>query len=494
MEPWHNDYGFTNIATTVRGKVPSAQLRRLAQGLQRRTRTPGTAVALQRGTRAPTYLLLGYEDREARRKVVPETVFQIGSITKSVTCLCLLQLQEQGRLSLRDRLSSHVPELEGDARRWARNVTLKHLMSHTSGLPPLPTYWYQIARSLRDDPTANPRVLRRAGIDLRHPPVESLRDFFRELSTLRRHALFPPGTVFSYSNDGYALLGAIVERTSGRNFESYVEENILRRIGTRESTFDTGVMLRTGHAAVPYGTLQGKKSSIVPIPVWWEKSVFRATGALRMSVRDLLRYAQVFRAGGRAEQGRIITKPSLREMVRPRVLIEPGSWYGYGMIICPNFHGHLIWGHGGGLQGCAALMLVAPHEGLVGAAASNFDEGCAPAVLRSAFNDALGLPLDETSALSPPSARATGSVRPDYSGDYRSGEGAWLRIVARRDHLRVEFPFVGAPPFNAHPYGEDQFWYGPAKSPSLMTFHRPPAGRPDRVLFHYRWLRRRESG
>jgi CubicO group peptidase (beta-lactamase class C family) len=439
-------------------------------------------------------LLLGYENRELRRRVTEQTVFQIGSITKSVTCLSLLQLQERGRLSLHDRVLTHLPEIDGDARRWARTVTVEKLMTHTSGLPPLPNYSYQIARSRRYDPTFNPRSPRNSGIDPDHAPLDSFEDFLGELSTLRRKALYPPGRVFSYSNDGYALLGAIVERASGLRYENYVEENVLRPIGARESTFDTGVMLRDGHVAVPYGTLEGKRPSVVPIPVWWEQSVFRAAGALRMSVRDLLGLAQVFRDGGRAAGARIVTKASLREMVRPRMNLEPGFWYGYGMCIYLDYHGHLLWGNSGGLQGCCAEILVVPREGLAGAALSNFREGCAPAILRGAVNEALGLPLDEISSLPPAPARAPQPIRADYAGVYASGEGARLRVKVCHGHLRVELPRGDGTSFSAFPYDSDQFWFGPPKVASLITFHRPSGRRPDRVFFGARWLRRRSGG
>ena len=156
---------------------------------------PGITVALADGEGFSTTLTAGWADVERRRPVTPAHYFQIGSISKSMAALAVLRLVDEGRLSLADDVRSHLPEIrvvEG------KPFTIRHLLTHSSGLP--------------TDPPPGPR-----GGD---------GSFWQG---------FAPGTQFSYSNVGYRLIGLIVAKARGRSYTEALEQDVLRPLGMAEA-------------------------------------------------------------------------------------------------------------------------------------------------------------------------------------------------------------------------------------------------------------------
>jgi CubicO group peptidase (beta-lactamase class C family) len=186
----------------------------------------------------------GLANRDARIPFTPATVVQIGSNTKDFTAVAILQLQQQGRLNVKDSLGEYFANVPADKRR----ITLWQLMTHTAGYP----------LGLGGDFAA---VTRQALVD----------------SAMRFRLLFQPGARESYSNTGYAILAAIVEQVSGKTYDEYVRDAILAPLGLRRTGFhlprfapndlahgylasgaDQGTMLDRPHAADgPYWNLRG---------------------------------------------------------------------------------------------------------------------------------------------------------------------------------------------------------------------------------------------
>jgi CubicO group peptidase (beta-lactamase class C family) len=185
----------------------------------------------------------GLANRVERRPFDPSTVVQIGSNTKDFTQVALLQLQERGRLDMRDSLAKYFPAAPADK----RNITLAQLVNHRAGFP--------------------------IGLGGDFEPLS--RDQFLD-AALRRPLSFTPGTREQYSNTGYALLAAVIEQVSGKTYDEYLRDNILDPLGLKNTGFllpnfdpkrlahgyrndeDQGTMLSKPHATDgPYWNLRG---------------------------------------------------------------------------------------------------------------------------------------------------------------------------------------------------------------------------------------------
>jgi CubicO group peptidase (beta-lactamase class C family) len=156
-----------------------------------RTAVVGAAVAMAAGNEQPA-AHVGMADRERGLCVVPETRFQIGSVTKTMVATVVIKLAGQGRLQLDDPVVIHVPEL-GDAP-WGRCVTVRHLLSNTGGIPP--------GAAAERFSTSGDDCLARLAADLATQPL-----------------LFEPGSAWSYGNTSWSLAGRIIETVCGTVWE-----------------------------------------------------------------------------------------------------------------------------------------------------------------------------------------------------------------------------------------------------------------------------------
>jgi CubicO group peptidase (beta-lactamase class C family) len=157
---------------------------------------PGAAVIVSQNGQILYQKGFGYSDVEHSIPITPETEFRIGSITKQFTAAAILKLQENGKLSLNDKLSTFIPDYpRGD------EVTIHHLLTHTSGIP---SY------------TSKP--------DFRKTLTFQI-DPLKLIDSLKNDTfVFDPGELHIYSNSGYFLLGYIIEKISSKSLQDYLKE------------------------------------------------------------------------------------------------------------------------------------------------------------------------------------------------------------------------------------------------------------------------------
>ena len=458
-----------------------------------RARTPGVAFGLLRPGRRPIVRGYGYRNREEKLPVTPRTMFGIASVTKSFTALAVLRLAEHGLLRVSDPVTRHLPELRVRGASARRPIRLHHLLTHTSGLPPLPSIYYTSMRSLRHHPPYDRRVARRVGIDPDRAPIDTYDQLTHYLSRERYRLLAPPGTVYSYSNEGFGLLGAVVERASGQHYENFLEQEILRPAGMTSTVFDPGILFREPEVTTLYSPRwTGTRHSLTPSEDWWEDACMRGAGALRTNVTDLLRYLEVFLHAGRVEGERVVSPPSVAEMMRPHASVRRGEYYGYGLFVRPDYHGTLLVSHSGGLRGISSLIAVAPRRGVAGAVLSNAEGAPVERFLVPPLHGALGLPrrflFDEMPRAAPPSAPMA-----SYAGWYCSGEGIWVECQARRDHLRLDFRGIEAFQKNLRLTGAggDEFIVRHGGEADVVRFLRDETGRVSALFLGSRVLRKR---
>jgi len=403
----------------------------------------------------------GQRDAEQGLPATPNTVYGVASVTKSFTAAAIMRLQEDGRLSVGDPVVRYLPEFRTPDPEATRRITLHHFLTHSAGLPPLPSRWFAFARSIARDCEAGPVPVSLDG----HSPIDTVEQLMDYLAETAWVPLGPPGAQFSYSNEGYALLGAIIERVSGRPYARFVAEQILIPAGMRRSGFDPGALQDNPEVAMQYvvRTHEGR-DEIRAAPVWWFSEVWLAAGGLCSTVTDLLRYLEIYRTGGMARTVRILTEDSVRRMTSPHMQVRPGVAYGYGLSLVAPGHGRAsLIEHGGGRKAISAHVGVVRESGLTAATLMNLADSPARQVTVGILN-------------------TMGSLRPDtpwdhfgdflgvpgclaaYAGEYRSGEGASIQVSVSDDGLifdtagkRWLAKSVGEHAFVVRVNGEDRY-------------------------------------
>lgn len=461
--------------------------------LVHRHRIPGLSFLLAEHGRRVLAKGYGFRDLAHRLPVTPRTIFGIASVTKSFTAVGILRLQEEGRLRVTDPVVRHLPRFRTPDPRWTRKIRLHHFLTHSSGLPPLPSIYYTSGRSLRRSPVNDPRVSRRVGIDPDHPPIDTYDQLLEYLATTRYRLLGPPGQYFSYSNEGFGLLGAVIEQVSGRRVESFLEEELLRPAGLASTVFDTGIMLRFPEVTTLYSPpLPPRRRGWVASEDWWEDTCLRAAGALRTNLDDLGRYLEIYRTGGRVGRTRILESSSVRAMMQPHMRIPDGTAYGYGLFVLPEFPGGPFVFHSGGLKGVSSFIAVLPKQGITSVVLTNRDGAPAPLVSQAGINHLLGRPLNQPAREVLPHPPLPASLD-EYAGFYASGEGIWFRARPVTGRLRLDFLGIEFTKKNLRmkPNGQDEFILGRHGRLGYLRFQRDARGRIWSAFVGVRLVRRR---
>ena len=309
----------------------------------------GDSVLYERG--------FGEADREWGVANAPDTRFRIGSVTKQFTAALVLQLVEDGRLALDGHVSDYLPDYPAET---GRRLTIHHLLSHTGGVPN-----YTALPGFMDGPARDPFA------------TDSFLTVFSGLPLE-----FEPGAQFAYSNSGYFLLGAIIERTTGKTYEAALRERILVPLGLADTGYDrTGRIL--GRRAAGY-----RKADLgYEHAAYLDDSVPHAAGMLYSTVRDLHRWTRALHAG------RPFRRPeTLARMTTP---VLDGYGYGIGMDeVALGERSVRAIEHGGNVNGFAAMLTYLPDDGTTVVVLDNA-EGEAGAVARAATQALYGAPVDE---------------------------------------------------------------------------------------------------
>ncbi len=250
----------------------------------------------------------------------PDTKFRIGSVTKQFTAALILQLAEEGKVKLDGKLGDYLPDYRKDT---GGKITVHQLLNHTSGIPSYtgqPDFFANVSR--------NPY---------------SVADF------VKKHASgeleFEPGSKFSYNNSGYFLLGAIVEKVTGKSYETVLKERIFEPLGMSNTGYDNHAPLlqkrASGYQKTPGGYVNA---------AYLDMSLPYAAGSLYSTVEDLYKWDQAL------YENKILSAESKTKMFTPGL-----SNYGYGFGISDRPIGKTdqktkVIQHGGGINGFNSLL------------------------------------------------------------------------------------------------------------------------------------------
>ena len=260
----------------------------------------------------------GMASLEADVPNAPRTRFRIGSITKQFTATAIMMLQEKGKLSTQDSICKYV---DACPEAW-QAVTVRHLLTHTSGIP---SY------------TSLPDFIKTSTLPAK---LDELIARFKD-----RPLTFQPGEKFSYNNSGYILLGHIIEKVSGQDYESFLRRNIFEPLKMASTGYDhTSKVLKDRASGY---ILNGGALDNAP---YLDMSLPHAAGALYSTVEDLYAWDQALYSE------KLLSKKSFSEMLTPFK-----NNYGYGWGVNDQYGLRRI-SHGGGINGFSTFIARYPEE------------------------------------------------------------------------------------------------------------------------------------
>jgi CubicO group peptidase (beta-lactamase class C family) len=250
----------------------------------------------------------------------PKTKFRLGSITKQFTAASILLLEQSGKLNVNDAVKKYMP----DAPAAWDNITIFHLLTHTSGIPNFTSF--SDYRKLEPFSTTVEELVAR----FRDKPLD-----------------FQPGEKWSYSNSGYVLLGYLLEKLSGESYARFVEDNIFKPLCMVDSGYDSNSAVIPNRAS---GYTRGQNGMVNAGYI--DMTIPLSAGALYSTTEDLLRWEQGLFGG------KLLSPASLKKMTTPFK-----NDYGFGLGI-HAVNGHEEIAHGGGIEGFNTALAYYPDDRL----------------------------------------------------------------------------------------------------------------------------------
>jgi CubicO group peptidase (beta-lactamase class C family) len=367
----------------------------------------------------------------------PEMKFQIGSITKQFTATAIMQLAEKGLLSPDDPITKYLPDYPQET---GDNVTIHHLLSHTSGIP---SY------------TGMPGVMDNKALEV---SVEDLMGIFKD-----EPLDFEPGEKYVYSNSNYVVLGAIIEKITGQTYEQYLQQNIFGPLGMKNSGYDHRDKIMINRAA---GYSEDEDGELINAE-FVHMSAPYAAGALYSTIGDMFIWDQALYGE------KLLKRSSLERMFTP-----VKGRYGYGWVIDQPYGHRHIW-HNGGIFGFVTNIGRWVDDRVCVVVFSNNDgapiDAIALGLAGIVFEQPYELPRIKTPMEVDPAIFA------DYEGVYQIEEGTYRMITAEDSALYSQHTSGGQ--FRVFPEDKDKFFFEHDHMTTL-TFERDENGKVIRHVLH----------
>jgi D-alanyl-D-alanine carboxypeptidase len=331
----------------------SAKIDRAVHAVLAKTGVPSASVGIVQGGKIVFTRGYGHARLEPPIAATADMHYAIGSISKQFTAACLLLLQEEGKLTIDDPIAKYFPELTR-----ANEVTIRHILSHTSGYQDYAPQDYTIPAWTK--PTTANRIIH----EWATKPLD-----------------FEPGTQYQYSNTNFNIAGLIVEKVSGEPFWSFLSRRVLKPLGMA-NTID----LDADHAKVePIGYMRNAlgplRPAIMEAPGW-----YFADGEMAMPVSDLLTWDI-------SVMTRSILKPASYAAMETEVKLKNGEGAHYGLgVSLSTRDGHRVVSHGGEVGGFVASNTVFPDDKIAIAVLTNQEASPAAGAIARAISALLLAP------------------------------------------------------------------------------------------------------
>ena len=371
------------------------------------------------------------------------TIFQIGSVTKQFTATVILKLQEEGKLSVQDKLSKYFPQFK-----YADDITLENLLTHTSGI-----YNYTNDIDEADSAIVCDPIDKQLALDIifKHSPE------------------FKPGTQFRYCNSGYYLLGMIIEKVTGKPYEHNVRDIIFTPLQMTHSFFDFKHSADT-NIAIGYQTISDAIQT--EAKAWrWDSTVSYAAGAIWSTTGDMYKWAQAIASK------QILSAASWKAMLTPHL-----DKYGYGVYVDSAFEKQAI-SHGGGIPGFIAYLCYYPGEDVTIILLNNYGW----------FNDAFNGIKTDLSAIvfnkpyklltNHENKKLPDDVLKKYVGQYDFDKKHHAYITLENGSLQMEAPQGGLPKSPLFAEDENNFYLKIINA--AIEFVKDGSGNITGLIVHY---------
>ena len=381
-----------------------ASLDSIARAALADRRAAGLSVGVVKGRDTLLLKGYGYADLEFDVPTPDRASYEIGSVTKQFTAAAILQLAEQGKLSLDDDLSKYLPDYPEQGYR----IPIRRLMDHTSGI-----------KGYTEMPGFGPFSMRKL-------PRDSLVAMFSKAPFD-----FAPGTALVYNNSGYFLLGLIVEKVSGKPYADYVAANLFAKAGMPDSRYcsERAVVKRRAH-----GYDVDSAGGLVRAAYLDHTWPF-AAGSLCSTTGDLIAWTRALHGGkilGPSAYRELITPDTLRDGTRLR--------YAKGLAITP-VAGHRAIHHGGGINGFLSDLAWFPDDSAIIVVLVNTAGPVSPGGILSAMAERLLGKVEPE-----PGPKLAGDLA-EFAGAWRGvGRGSPLAIRVSADSAGLSFQRQGAGP------------------------------------------------
>lgn len=322
------------LAATAAGPARADKVDRVIETEMRRHPIPGLAVEIIRHGKCVKRAGYGFANLEWKTSVTPRTVFEIGSVTKQFTAAGILLLAQDGKLSVDDPVSRH---LKNTPESW-KNITLRHLLTHTSGIK---------------------NYTELDGFELRRRLTQA--QFIQQMGAYPLN--FQPGEKWAYCNSAFSLLGYVIENVSGTNYWDFMRERIFAPLGMNSTTN------RDPRGIIPLraaGYETNKSGAYINRD--YDLTDIFAAGAIVSTVDDLAKW------NASLDSQQLLTAATEKEMWTP-VRLNDGKThpYGFGWFLSP-LQGHENIGHSGSTSGFSASIQRFPDDGLAVIVLTNSNE------------------------------------------------------------------------------------------------------------------------
>jgi CubicO group peptidase (beta-lactamase class C family) len=310
---------------------------RRIRSAQAEQRLPSASAAVFRGNEILWEEALGLADVDGKRDATPDTQYRIGSITKTFTAVCVLQLRDAGELSLDDPLTRFIPDS-------SHAPALGRMLTHASGLQREPPgeIWETMKSPSREELVA---------------------------ATAEAEEVLSPGSWWHYSNLAFALLGEVVARIDGTTWEEALQQRVLDPLDLARTTPTVESPAAVGYFVEPY-------SDAVQVEREPDFGGAGALGKLWSTTQDLARWGAFLAAG----DDRVLAASTLEEMSHVRAMVDHEHWalaWGTGLALYRSGE-HVFVGHGGAMPGHLAGLVVNRKTGIGAAVLTNTGSGATP--------------------------------------------------------------------------------------------------------------------
>jgi CubicO group peptidase (beta-lactamase class C family) len=394
---------------------------------------PGGVVLVARKNQIIYKKAFGMASLELNVPMKEEMVFNIASQTKQFTAVAILQLAEQGKLSLQDDLTKYLPDYPTNGQK----ITIENLLTHTAGIP-------------ASDPAAVNKLQGEKRL-IKLPEI---------ISTFKTRPLdFAPGTKMAYSNGGYILLGAIIEKVSGMSYADYLKKNLFQPAGMSETFFgDDFIIVKNRAASYVYSRAESRFLNALNGKV----ELAYSAGAIQSTAGDLFKWQRALNSG------KLLKKESLEKaQTEFKLPNTKGFNYGYGWFT-GNIQGSPLVEHGGNMGGFMSHAIYLPREDVYVAVFYNFRH---PARLPEFLAGdlaamAIGKPFDIKETASDEKLLET------YVGVYEEENVERLITI---ENGKLFYQRTGANKMQMKPYARDKFFFENAAI--IAEFKRDASGK-----------------